>query len=96
MISNAKATGYSAGGNARGASGNSLSAGHVAVNPNLIPYGSKLYITSADGSFVYGYAIASDTGTGLIDGIIDVDLFYDTYLESLLNGLRTVNIYVLE
>ena len=90
------ATGYSAGGNARGASGNSLSAGHVAVNPNLIPYGSKLYITSADGSFVYGYAIASDTGTGLIDGIIDVDLFYDTYLESLLNGLRTVNIYVLE
>lgn len=96
VITNAKATGYSVGGNARGASGNSLSAGHVAVNPNLIPYGSKLYITSADGSFVYGYAIASDTGTGLIDGIIDVDLFYDTYLESLLNGLRTVNIYVLE
>ena len=70
--------------------------GHVAVNPNLIPYGSKLYITSADGSFVYGYAIASDTGTALIDGTIGVDLFYDTYLESLLNGLRTVNIYVLE
>ena len=96
VITNAKATGYSAGGNARGASGNSLSAGHVAVNPNVIPFGSKLYITSADGSFVYGYAIASDTGTGLIEGIIDVDLFYDTYLESLLNGLRTVNIYVLE
>ena len=96
VITNAKATGYSVGGNARGASGNSLSAGHVAVNPNLIPYGSKLYITSAEGSFVYGYAIASDTGTGLIDGIIDVDLFYDTYLESLLNGLRTVNIYGLE
>ena len=72
VITNAKATGYSAGGYACGASGNSLSAGHVAVNPNLIPYGSKLYITSADGSFVYGCAIASDTGTGLIDGIIDV------------------------
>ena len=96
VITDAKATGYSAGGNARGASGNRLSAGHVAVNPNVIPYGSKLYITSADGSFVYGYAIASDTGTGLMEGIIDVDLFYDTYQESLLNGLRTVNIYVLE
>ncbi|MDD3193999.1 MAG: G5 domain-containing protein [Oscillospiraceae bacterium] len=96
VITNARATGYSAGGNAHGASGNSLSAGHVAVNPNLIPYGSKLYITSADGSFVYGYAIASDTGTGLLEGIIDVDLFYDTYLESVLNGLRIVNIYVLE
>ena len=96
VITNAKATGYSAGGNARGASGNSLSAGHVAVNPALIPYGSKLYITSADGSFVYGYAIASDTGLGLIQGVVDVDLFYDTYLESTLNGLRNVNIYVLE
>lgn len=96
VITNAKATGYSAGGNARGASGNRLFAGHVAVNPNIIPYGSKLYITSADGSFVYGYAIASDTGSGLMEGIIDVDLFYETYLESRLNGLRTVNIYVLE
>ena len=96
VITNAKATGYSAGGKARGASGNRLFAGHVAVNPNLIPYGSKLYITSADGSFVYGYAIASDTGSGLMEGIIDVDLFYETYLESRLNGLRTVNIYVLE
>ena len=30
--------------------------GGVAVNPNIIPYGSKLYIVSTDGSFVYGYA----------------------------------------
>lgn len=96
VITNARATGYSAGPRAKGASGNKLSAGHVAVNPNVIPYGSKLYITSADGNFVYGYAIASDTGTGLLQGIIDVDLYYDTYLESVLNGLRNVNIYVLE
>ena len=43
-----------------------------------------------------GFDVLIRSGTGLIDGIIDVDLFYDTYLESLLNGLRTVNIYVLE
>ena len=36
--------------------------GGVAVNPNIIPYGSKLYIVSTDGSFVYGYATAVDTG----------------------------------
>ena len=70
--------------------------GTVAVDPEVIPYGSRLYIVSSDGSFVYGYAVAADTGTAIMDGIIDVDLFYDTYLESLLNGLRTVNIYVLE
>ena len=27
-----------------------------------IPYGTKLYITSTDGKFVYGYAVATDTG----------------------------------
>ena len=89
------ATGYSAGSGAWGASGMSLSYGYVAVDPTEIPYGSKLYITSADGSFVYGYAIAADTGTGLMNDIIDVDLFYETYTESLLNGRRIVDIYVL-
>lgn len=98
VLTGVKATGYSGLGRSwvKGASGNALSAGHVAVNPNIIPYNSKLYITSADGSFIYGYAIASDTGTGLMDGTVGVDLFYDSYLESVLNSVRTVNIYVLE
>ncbi len=94
VIENAVCTGYSARSGAWGASGNTLSAGHVAVDPNEIPYGSLLYITSKDGSFVYGYAIASDTGVALMDGRIDVDLFYDTYRESALNGLRTLDVYV--
>ena len=89
------ATGYSARSGAWGASGMSLSYGYVAVDPNEIPYGSRLYITSSDGSFVYGYAIAADTGVGLLNDVIDVDLFYETYTESCLNGRRTVDIYVL-
>ena len=89
------ATGYSARSGAWGASGMTLSYGYVAVDPTEIPYGSKLYITSPDGSFVYGYAIAADTGTGLLNDVIDVDLFYETYTESCLNGRRTVDIYVL-
>ncbi len=88
-------TGYSAGPRAWGASGMNLSAGYVAVRASDIPYGTKLYITSADGSFVYGYAIAADTGTGLMLGHIDVDLFYDTYIESCLNGRKLLDIYVL-
>ena len=80
----------------RGASGMKLSAGYVAVRADEIPYGTRMYITSADGSFVYGYAIAADTGVGLIQGAIDVDLYYDTYTESCLNGRRTVNIYILD
>ncbi|WP_343252854.1 G5 domain-containing protein [Ligaoa zhengdingensis] len=96
VIKGARATGYSAGSRARGASGNRLEYGHVAVNPKVIPYNSLLYITSEDGSFVYGYAIASDTGIALMDGRIDVDLYYETYRESELNGVKNVNIYVLD
>ncbi len=94
VITGAVATGYSAS-RGRGSSGLGLYAGTVAVNPNVIPYGTKMYITSADGSFIYGYCIATDTGTALMEGIIDVDLFYETYQESVLNGKRIVNIYIL-
>ena len=82
--------------NVRGASGMQMSAGYVAVRSDEIPYGTKLYIASEDGSFVYGYAIAADTGIGLMENVIDVDLYYDTYTESCLNGRKTVNIYILE
>ena len=93
VISNTSATGYySARG--RGASGLGLFYGSVAVNPNIIPYGTKMYIASPDGKFVYGWAIATDTGTACMDGTIGVDLFYETYLESSLNWKNVVNIYI--
>lgn len=95
VISNVAATGYSAK-RGRGSSGLGLFYGSVAVNPNVIPYGSKLYITSPDGQFVYGFAIATDTGTSLMEGSIGVDLFYETYKESTLNWKNVVNIYVIE
>ncbi len=91
-----KGTAYSARDGAKTASGRYAIPGHVAVNPNVIPYGSKLYIKSADGSFVYGYAVAADTGIALMDGRVTVDLFFDTYLESCLFGAKTMEIYVLE
>ncbi len=91
-----KGTAYSAWDGALTASGRYAIPGHVAVNPNVIPYGSKLYIKSADGSFVYGYAIAADTGIALMDGRVTVDLYFDTYLESCLFGAKTMEIYVLE
>lgn len=96
VLTDQVATGYNAGPGGWGASGETLSAGYVAVHPGEIPYGTRMYIASPDGSFVYGYAIAADTGTALLDDLIDVDLYYDTYTESCLNGRRTVNIYILD
>lgn len=88
-----RATGYySARG--RGASGIGLAYGTFAVDPTLIPYGTKVYIASPDGSFVYGWAIATDTGAFIHTNRMQVDLFYETYAESAANGVKQVNVYV--
>ena len=89
-----RATGYSSS-RGRGASGLGLYCGTVAVNPALIPYGTKLYITSTDGKLVYGYAIATDTGASLLNGSCLVDLYYDSFSEALMNGVQEVNVYVM-
>ena len=106
VLTGQKATGYSARDGAYGAAVYSSArshpdvgecvAGTVAVNPNVIPYGTRMYIRTPDGKFVYGYAIANDTGTGMMQGVVSVDLFYDTYTESLLNSVRYVDIYILD
>lgn len=69
--------------------------GRVAVNPNVIPYGTKLYIASPDGKLVYGYATAADTGGAAMRGIIIADLYYDSYSQCMKIGTRTMNVYVL-
>ncbi|MBQ7858634.1 MAG: DUF348 domain-containing protein [Faecalibacterium sp.] len=90
-----RATGYSSKGG-KGSSGLGLGYGTVAVDPSVIPYGSLLYIESTDGEFVYGYAIATDTGTAMREGHVLVDLYYKSYAESVANGVFKVNVYVVE
>ena len=92
-VLNGKATGYYAK-SGKGSSGLGLGYGTVAVDPDIIPYGTLLYIASPDGKFVYGYALATDTGIALQDGRVLVDLFYETYAESVINGAINVNVYV--
>lgn len=80
------------------ASGRKLEIGTVAVDPAIIPYGSELYIVSTDGSYVYGYAIAADTGDLTANGVL-VDLYMgnseDYYPVSVDYGAKQVNIYIL-
>ena len=75
--------------------GRAASFGLVAVNPNIIPYGSKLYICSPNGKTVYGYAIAADTGGGVMQGRIIADLYYPTSSQCKSFGVRNMKIYVL-
>ncbi len=87
------ATAYTASQGALTATGVPAYVGGVAVNPNIIPYGSKLYIV-ADG-YTYGYATAVDTGGALMSGTALVDLYMSTYDECINFGRRNVTVYVL-
>ena len=79
------------------ASGMLAQVGVVAVNPKVIPYGTRLYITTADGSYTYGYCVAGDTG-GFIYSHPDtiVDMFFNTAAECYEFGRREVIVYVLD
>ena len=69
------------------ATGEKVRYGYVAVDPSVIPLGTRLYIEG------YGYAVAKDTG-GSIKGN-RIDLFFNTKGECYRFGVRNVKVYVL-
>ena len=76
------------------ASGMKAGYGVVAVDPRVIPLGTKLYIESPNGSWTYGESVAGDTG-GAIKGN-KIDLFFPTRSQCLQFGRQTARVYVLE
>ena len=89
------ATAYYAAEGSHTATGVPVYVGGVAVNPDIIPYGTQLYIVSSDGAMVYGYATAVDTGGALMSGEALVDVFYPTYEDCVNWGRRNVTVYIL-
>jgi len=75
------------------ATGTAARQGAIAVDPSVIPLGSRLFIIASDGSVVYGVATAEDTG-GNIKGNT-VDLYYNTNALCNAFGRRNVTVYVL-
>lgn len=86
---------YTAAPDALMSTGKAVFQGYVAVDPDIIPYGSELYIVAEDGE-VYGYAIAADTGYSVRKGHIIVDLFMNEYDDCIQWGNKPVNVYVLK
>lgn len=62
--------------------------GVVAVDPRVIPFGTRLWIEG------YGEGIAADMGSGIKGN--HIDLFFDSYGEAINWGMRNVTVYVLE
>ena len=70
------------------ATGTKARHGTVAVDPRVIPLGTKLYV---DG---YGYATALDTGGAIKNN--KIDLFYDKLSDAKKFGRRNITVYVLD
>ena len=68
--------------------------GVVGVDPGVIPLGTRVYVETADGQYIYGTAVAADTG-GAIKGN-KIDICVDTSSEAYAFGRRTVNVYILD
>lgn len=89
------ATAYTASSGSRTASGRAAQYGVIAVDPKVIPLGTKLYIESTDDgkTWKYGYCVAGDTG-GAIKGN-KIDLYYNSERECVQFGRRSAVVYVL-
>lgn len=61
--------------------------GAIAVDPSVIPLGTKLYVEG------YGYCVAEDTG-GLIKGS-RIDVYLDSEQECINWGVKSVTVYIL-
>jgi len=66
--------------------GTKASRGTIAVDPKVIPFGTKLYIPG------YGYGVAADTG-GAIKGN-KIDLCYESRTEALNWGIKNITVYI--
>lgn len=90
------ATAYTAAPGKKTASGRVAQYGVIAVDPKVIPLGTRLYVESTDDgkSWQYGYCIAGDTG-GAVKGN-KIDLYYDTRNQCLQFGRRSAIVYVLD
>lgn len=60
----------------------------IAVDPKVIPYGTKLFVEG------YGFATAADTGSAIRGNWIDV--FFNTYKEACNWSVKYVNVYILK
>ena len=74
-------------------SGTLARVGAIAVDPTVIPLGTKMYVVSNDGQYVYGYCVAEDIGGGIKGN--SIDLYFNTLSQCYSFGRRMCTVYVL-
>ena len=92
-----RATAYThsdAGCNMITATGTTVRVGTVAIDPKVVPYGTRMFIVSNDGKYIYGIATAEDCGGGVKGK--EVDLYFETTKECFKFGVRRCTVYFLD
>ena len=84
---------YNAGCDDYTATGSLVHRGVVAVDPTVVPYGTRMFIVSNDGTYVYGLSTAEDCGGGIKGN--HLDLYMDTDAECFQFGVRNCTVYFL-
>ena len=77
------------------ATGTNARVGAIAVDPEYIPYGTRMFILSKDGEYIYGIATAEDCGSKEHIYGTRIDLHYDTEEECVQFGARMCWVYFL-
>ena len=77
------------------ATGTVARVGAIAVDPKVIPYGTRMFIVTNDGQYVYGIATAEDCGSKYHIFGNRIDLYFDTLAECIQFGYRECTIYFL-
>ena len=75
------------------ASGYPTEMGNIAVDTSVFPYGTRFFIQTTSGSWVYGMAVARDCGSGIKGN--KIDLWFDEYATACSWGRRDCTVYVL-
>ena len=90
------ATGYThldAGCDMTTSTGTTVRHGTVAVDPTVIPYGTRMFIVSNDGAYVYGLSTAEDCGGAIQNKRLD--LYFDNLPAAYQFGVRNCTVYFL-
>lgn len=75
------------------ATGTTVHHGTVAVDPRIIPLGTRMFIVTNDGAYVYGISTAEDTGSSIKQA--KIDLYFPTKALCFQFGIRDATVYFL-
>ena len=77
------------------ATGTRARVGAIAVDPEVFPYGTRFFILTGDGEYIYGIATAEDCGSKEFIYGTRLDLYFNTKKECIQFGARSCDVYIL-